>query len=347
MNLRQPYEQLIADKLRQLRAPDANASWQQMKQLLDDDEDTKGGGGRRRPPGNNGLWRLGILAIVLTASFWLYVEKTPSPSNSLSKNNKAITPQAENKSSESNKNNSNNQTAAIDNTTTLTSSEANNNTTANNTISSSANKTNTADNAAVVAKKNTNSVVKLTNAHNTYSASVAPSAAERNATNNAIAAVKNGSEKNNTGSKIIDNEGAHSNTYNPGVNTASILSPVQKNKSNKVLDETNIAKNEIATGLAANRTDDKDYSAAAISTNQPHGRKVKTGAGKLKNSNNINDDADETFANSFDNNKIAGNNFAPVHQTSSSKEKTWFEKLTGLRMEDPIPFIQYLIGHRR
>ena len=49
MNLRHPYEQLIADKLRQLPAPDADASWQQMKRLLDDNED-RGGGGRKRPP---------------------------------------------------------------------------------------------------------------------------------------------------------------------------------------------------------------------------------------------------------------------------------------------------------
>jgi len=77
MNLRQSYEQLIADKLRKLPVPDANASWQQMKRLLDNDEDTRAGGGKR-PPGN-GWWRIGIIAIVLSTSLWWYIEKTTSP----------------------------------------------------------------------------------------------------------------------------------------------------------------------------------------------------------------------------------------------------------------------------
>jgi len=167
MNLRQPYEQLIAGKLRQLRAPDADASWQQMKQLLDDDEDTRVGG-RKRPPGGNGWWRIGILAIVLSASFWLYVEKTPASSHSLSKNSPALSPQSANKTAGTvNTNHSNNhQTNAIDNSTTLSSSNTTNSSVTNaagsntaveknNTMAAAANhtsnsnKTTAADNAAI------------------------------------------------------------------------------------------------------------------------------------------------------------------------------------------------------
>jgi hypothetical protein len=111
MNLRQSYEQLIAHKLRKLPAPDADASWQQMKRLLDEDEDTRAGG--KRGPGNTGggWWRIGIIVIVLSASGWLYVKNTTTPGNTIAKNKTT--------------NSNNNQSSTIDKNTTLPVSGAN------------------------------------------------------------------------------------------------------------------------------------------------------------------------------------------------------------------------------
>ncbi|GAC1424488.1 MAG: hypothetical protein NVSMB7_00500 [Chitinophagaceae bacterium] len=128
MNLRQPYEQLIADKLRKLPAPDADASWQQMKRLLDDDEDTRAGGGKRPPGKGAGWWRIGIIAIILSTSLWLYVEKTTAP-GTLAKNNTVTSLSGNQPVVKAGKNVSNNikgnhQTATIDNTTTLQNTKA-------------------------------------------------------------------------------------------------------------------------------------------------------------------------------------------------------------------------------
>ncbi len=116
MNLRQPYEQLIADKLRKLSAPDPDASWLQMKRLLDEDEDTRPGG-RKRPPG--GWWRLGIIAIVLLSGFWLYIKKTGPEETAITAAGKQPTVVAE--SPASNNSNASNKTkiTTIDNNTTL------------------------------------------------------------------------------------------------------------------------------------------------------------------------------------------------------------------------------------
>lgn len=127
MNLRQPYEQLIADKLRRLPAPDADASWQKMKRLLDNDEDTKAGGGKR-PPG--GWWRIGIVAIVLCTSLWLYVGKTTSSGLPMAKNSTTASPaghvSTETGKSSSKKINSspNNQKTTIDKNITPTGANA-------------------------------------------------------------------------------------------------------------------------------------------------------------------------------------------------------------------------------
>jgi hypothetical protein len=75
MRVRHPYEQLLADKLRKLPVPDQEASWQQMKSLLDDADNR--GGGIGKPPGS-GWWKLGILALLLPAGFWLYHSLTAS-----------------------------------------------------------------------------------------------------------------------------------------------------------------------------------------------------------------------------------------------------------------------------
>jgi hypothetical protein len=95
MNLRQSYEQLIAHKLRKLPAPDADASWQQMKRLLDEDEDTRAGG-KRNPGNGNGWWRIGIIAIVLSASGWLYMKNTTTAVNTIAKNKTAISNNSQN-----------------------------------------------------------------------------------------------------------------------------------------------------------------------------------------------------------------------------------------------------------
>ena len=117
MNLRQPFEHLIAGKLRQLPAPDADTSWQQMKRLLDD-EDNRGGGGKR-PPGNGGWWRTGIIGVVLIASCWLFIEKGKTPDALFSKNNIKAGAAPAATTGETSKPNNDNKIASIDNNTTL------------------------------------------------------------------------------------------------------------------------------------------------------------------------------------------------------------------------------------
>ena len=124
MNLRQPFEQLIAGKLRQLPAPDADASWQQMKRLLDEEED-RGGGGGKRPPGNGHWWRIGMIAFVLLCSAWLFVEKNGQPHLASAKNNPSASPQSD--AGNSINNSDNRQTTTIDNNTTLPVSKENKN----------------------------------------------------------------------------------------------------------------------------------------------------------------------------------------------------------------------------
>ena len=80
MNERQPYEKLIADKLQQLRGPDVNTSWDQMKRLLDNDQQPKGGGRKKRP---GGWWGIGIVAIVLTTGLLFYVQSNKSSTKNI------------------------------------------------------------------------------------------------------------------------------------------------------------------------------------------------------------------------------------------------------------------------
>jgi hypothetical protein len=79
MNERQPYDKLIADKLQQLRGPDADESWQRMKQLLDDEQRPKGGGGNN----SNTWWRIGIIAIVLVGSVIFFTQNRKSASKEI------------------------------------------------------------------------------------------------------------------------------------------------------------------------------------------------------------------------------------------------------------------------
>lgn len=92
MNERQPYEQLIADKLQRLPSPDADASWQQMKRLLDDEDNKTGGGGKKSPGPGGGWWRTGLIAIALIAGLWFYSESRKTSQKDLS----AVTPSGNN-----------------------------------------------------------------------------------------------------------------------------------------------------------------------------------------------------------------------------------------------------------
>lgn len=67
MNLRQPFDNAIAGKLKQLSPPDMEQSWQKMRRLLDE-EDGRGAGGKRPPSG--GWWKIGLVAVVLLCGSW-------------------------------------------------------------------------------------------------------------------------------------------------------------------------------------------------------------------------------------------------------------------------------------
>ncbi|HEY4149979.1 MAG TPA: hypothetical protein VGM41_13665 [Chitinophagaceae bacterium] len=145
MNERQPYEQLIANKLQQLPVPDADESWQEMKRLLDEDRSPRGAGGKRS--GRGRWWGAGVIALVLITGTWVFVENHASSKEGLASlkrisaqnataaaGNKA-TPGKESTSGNDSFNN-NQTTNAPGNTSTL-----NNTATASSTSAATANKT--------------------------------------------------------------------------------------------------------------------------------------------------------------------------------------------------------------
>lgn len=67
MNLKHPFDNAIAGKLKQLTPPDMEQSWQEMRRLLDE-EDGRGAGGKRPPSG--GWWKIGLVAVVLLCGSW-------------------------------------------------------------------------------------------------------------------------------------------------------------------------------------------------------------------------------------------------------------------------------------
>ncbi len=148
MNERQPYEQLIAEKLQQLPVPDVDASWQQMKRLLDDDQSPKGGGGSRGP--NKRWWWASLVAIIFTASLWFYVDhqkpgegNKPSTVATTDSDKNAVKDAGTNKaasSSADNNNLSNNKSsnATPDNNSTLNENKSKDNNNTNNTTNSPA-----------------------------------------------------------------------------------------------------------------------------------------------------------------------------------------------------------------
>ncbi len=123
MKERKSYERLIADKLQRLPAPDADASWQKMKQLLDA-EDNKPVAGMKRP--GNGWWGAALLALLFMSAIWTYTEyKKPSTGEMAASNNtqKQITAPAATGTSTNSLNNKN---ITSDNNATLNLNQATN-----------------------------------------------------------------------------------------------------------------------------------------------------------------------------------------------------------------------------
>lgn len=70
MNHRLPYEKQIAEKLQQLRLPDQEITWQQMRLKLDREMPASGKG---KTGGNGKWWVLGSIALIISAGIWLGV----------------------------------------------------------------------------------------------------------------------------------------------------------------------------------------------------------------------------------------------------------------------------------
>ena len=313
MNLRQPYEQLIADKLRKLPAPDADASWQQMKRLLDNDDDTKAGGGKRPPGKGGGWWRTGIIAIVLLTSLWLYVEKTTVPGASLARNNTvapstAKQPAADAANGSSKKIPGNNQTTTIDKNTTLPLSNA---TTVpgNNKIS------NTTTGKPAAARNN----IPVNNN------SVIAAGAGKN-----INAVAGNHENENLNVKAN-----HSGTINVREHRNDIENTIAGNNKKDTkhnglsADQSHAEKENAANHIINDNEETRAVTAnsATTGTANPSGERT----GKMKNwtgktgDNNMQDD-----------NLIAGH-YPPVNQSAPAEERTWFERLNELKVPGTIP----------
>lgn len=64
MNQKLPYEKLIAEKMRELPVPDANASWQMMKNRLDEELPLESGS--QKKPGGGWWWKGGLFALIST-----------------------------------------------------------------------------------------------------------------------------------------------------------------------------------------------------------------------------------------------------------------------------------------
>ena len=319
MNLRQSYEQLIADKLRQLPAQDVNASWQQMKRLLDDDEDTRAGG-RRRPPGNNGWWRIGIIAVVLSAGFWLYVEKNNTP-ETLSKNHTAPVVPSGNSTTESN-NPDKNKTASIGNTSTL-------------------NKANTTTGAADNKPDNKTATGKLMAPVGTGENMAAGLADQKTASTNAV---KSSATTTGPGNNAIKIKGDDRNTGN-GI--AAKGNYTGTTASSKATDITNTKKNtryttgrgreDIVTAAATNASGNVAGQNAWTPALHHRDGPIKTGTGKRAGVITSNDSKTTYTDNENNSSQLAGNTSGPVDQPVAAGEETWFEKVTGLKISGAIP----------
>ena len=311
MNLRQPYEQLIADKLRKLPAPDADASWQQMKQLLNDDEDR--GGGAKRPPGNkNGWWRMGIIAILLSTSLWFYVEKASSKAP-LAINNTTAPPSANNKPAEKGNGSlknittpTNNKTATIDNNNTLPVTNA------TTTI-----KNDDKINTGVIDKPNAANSSKNNNrVNNTASADMVKTSKTKlekqtRAEANNILLNKPAVERKNAVAK-------NSNTH--------LYAAENKGVENKKFTGINRNNNSSTNIVRAGNANDDDKTlditgnAQSAYTKGNHSRKEKLIAG-----------------NGPTNNKYSSTSFLAVNQTTGIENKKWFGEITNPEIPFAIP----------
>ena len=72
MNKRQPYEELIAEKLQHLQLPDQEMAWQQMKTKLNREMPLPEKGGK----GGGKWWGLGVIIIMLSAGIWVIINTT-------------------------------------------------------------------------------------------------------------------------------------------------------------------------------------------------------------------------------------------------------------------------------
>ena len=195
MNERQPYEQLIAEKLQQLPVPDVDASWLQMKRLLDDDQSPTGGAGPRGPR-NSRWWWTSLIAIVFTTSLWFYMDHkksaegnmAPPKASSNSNADKAIIANAVNKEavSSSAAENSNNSKSNKNSLPTDKSSTLNNNASV---------KDNTIHNTAPPSKSTNTSPTSNTGGNSNAAVSFVNN--NKHEKKNRIVSIKSNAEKNN------------------------------------------------------------------------------------------------------------------------------------------------------
>ncbi len=336
MNLRQPFEQFIARKLRQLPAPDADASWQQMKRLLDEDGDRGAGG--KRPPGNGQWWRIGMIAFVLLCSAWLFVEKSGKPNLAVAKNNPSASPQA---GANNNSNHSDNrQTSTIDKNTTLPVSQENNN---NNTASVAA------ATGKTIPQQNTGAVVAVKE-----NSSIAASG-----TNAAPVT----SDTKNSGALTITTASGSKNSLNK---KRAVLNTAPAAENNMPEESATVSVTRSTTNiLSADRKKNTPQFSLAPAGHQHNSAKLpasKPGAGTINNNEGIAAAAGDEAVATRKNNKASGLKTTPskltgrgrsgknnsyttqdnnseliaANQLVSTRNKTWFERLTALKT-DPAP----------
>jgi hypothetical protein len=302
MNLRQPFEHLIAGKLKQLPTPEADESWQQMKRLLDD-EDRRGGAGKR-PPGNSGWWKTGMLAIILLAGIWLLVEKTGRTDQQLAKKAAPVSTEQQGGESVDNNHSNNKNNTIAENSTPLTNSNSTNNTSGQPAATSNnLSATTTGENNIAPSAKNSGGAANTATALNNEDAVTSKG-------NNAPA--KAGIEKNKTIDKAT---GTLSSTGSQG-----------SWDSNKTGDQ------RISPGLSLKEKIPGNKSISTFTGDQSHLTTVSPPAkNKKSKSFNVNmpavgqDGAADADAAQNGNNSVAGKSVI------NTREKTWLERLTGLR----------------
>ncbi|MFT3931970.1 MAG: hypothetical protein QM726_00020 [Chitinophagaceae bacterium] len=338
MNLRQPYEQVIADKLRQLRPPDANASWQQMKRLLDE-EDNKGAGGKR-PPGNNGWWRIGMLAIVLITSAWLFLDQKNQTNQLAVEKTTEAAPVNASKTSKEEKNNKT-QTTSIENNTTLTSTDNNNNAVAKNNTATNLATANTASNSnatsGTTVKENSAGKIpapakeKINPSSEDITSSNAPAKESKPAKNTDAVAnnTTNALQKHNSQPLLASNLA----TGNHSDDTKNLSAKSLRHNNHHQL---NAAANESSDITHENSTIDETIAAGTSRSQQ-----LKNASGKknLHNKNHLTGNNNNSVSGDTDGGTATNNaiDYIAAQPTVNDKQKSWFERLTELKQPEPTP----------